>query len=242
MIELWGNEYPKMQILTIGEILEGFRFATPTVAGRHTPNPQNTRTPRIEAVSPYLLIAYYYEGGTDRRFLAPIGDREAAGSSHPGTPATARTVTRRQPEAEFARRGAAWEDPPHSTEKGASFQAQIHQRYSSALTSPQTHLDTAALPSGQTQRFDNDSHGIAQLVRHLAGLQPEGIVLEATGSLELPLATQLALAGLGCGHRQPAQVRDFAKALGRLAKTDAIDALVLETRTETPCCEGVMWQ
>ena len=39
-IELWGNEYPRMQILTIGEILEDIRFATPTVAGRHTPNPR----------------------------------------------------------------------------------------------------------------------------------------------------------------------------------------------------------
>ena len=83
------------------------------------------------------------------------------------------------------------------------------------------------LPSGQAQRFDNDSHGIAQLVRHLAGLQPKGIVVEATGSLELPLATQLALAGLTVAIVNPRQVRDFAKALGRLAKTDAIDALVL---------------
>ena len=40
MIELWGNEYPRMQILTIEEILEGKRFATPTVVGRHTPNPR----------------------------------------------------------------------------------------------------------------------------------------------------------------------------------------------------------
>ena len=40
MIELWGNEYPRMQLLSVGEILEGKRFATPTVAGRHTPNPR----------------------------------------------------------------------------------------------------------------------------------------------------------------------------------------------------------
>ena len=40
MIELWGNEYPRMQMLTIEEILEGKRFATPTVVGRHTPNPR----------------------------------------------------------------------------------------------------------------------------------------------------------------------------------------------------------
>ena len=57
-------------------------------------------------------------------------------------------------------------------------------------------MDAAALPAAQVQRFNNDSQGIARLVRHLAELQPVSIVLEATGSLELPLATQLALAGL----------------------------------------------
>ena len=40
MIELWGNEYPKMQMLTVGEILEGKRFATPTVVGRHMASPR----------------------------------------------------------------------------------------------------------------------------------------------------------------------------------------------------------
>ena len=40
MIDLWGNEYPRMQILSVEEILAGKRFATPTVAGRHTPKPR----------------------------------------------------------------------------------------------------------------------------------------------------------------------------------------------------------
>ena len=39
-IELWGNEYPRMQLLTVGEILEGNRFRTPTVAGRHELSPR----------------------------------------------------------------------------------------------------------------------------------------------------------------------------------------------------------
>lgn len=90
-----------------------------------------------------------------------------------------------------------------------------------------THLDTGVLPSAQTQRFDNDSEGIDRLVQHLAELQPVSIVLEATGSLELPLATQLALASLPVAIVNPRQVRDFAKAMGQLAKTDIIDALVL---------------
>lgn len=65
------------------------------------------------------------------------------------------------------------------------------------------------------------------MVQHLAELQPVSIVLEATGSLELPLATQLALADLPVAIVNPRQVRDYAKAMGRLAKTDTIDALVL---------------
>ena len=90
-----------------------------------------------------------------------------------------------------------------------------------------THLDLAQLPGRQAQRFDNDRQGIAQLVQRLEELQPLGIVLEATGSLEFPLAAQLALAGLPVAIVNPRQVRDFAKALGRLAKTDTIDAQVL---------------
>ena len=39
-VELWGNEYPRMQLLTVGEILEGKRFRTPTVVGRHTQSPR----------------------------------------------------------------------------------------------------------------------------------------------------------------------------------------------------------
>ena len=65
------------------------------------------------------------------------------------------------------------------------------------------------------------------MVRQLAGLRPVSIVMEATGSLELPLATELALVDLPVSIVNPRQVRDFAKATGRLAKTDAIDALVL---------------
>ena len=57
-IELWGNEYPKMQVLTIEEILEGKRFATPTVVGQHTQKPKNAGVASIGPGSPYLLIAF----------------------------------------------------------------------------------------------------------------------------------------------------------------------------------------
>ena len=62
---------------------------------------------------------------------------------------------------------------------------------------------------------------------HLTGLHPSLVVLEATGGLEAPLTGALAEAGLPVVVVNPRQVRDFAKATGKLAKTDAIDAHVL---------------
>jgi transposase len=68
---------------------------------------------------------------------------------------------------------------------------------------------------------------ITTLVERLRHRQPAGLVLEATGGLEVPLASALAVAGIPVAVVNPRQVRDFAKATGRLAKTDAIDAQTL---------------
>ena len=76
-------------------------------------------------------------------------------------------------------------------------------------------------------RAPNDAAGIAAVVVRLQALPPALIVLEATGGREVPLAAALAAAGLRVAVVNPRQVRDFAKATGRLAKTDAIDAAVL---------------
>jgi transposase len=73
----------------------------------------------------------------------------------------------------------------------------------------------------------NDETGIAAVVDRLQALAPHLIVLEATGGLERLVAAALALAGLRVAVVNPRQVRDFAKATGRLAKTDAVDAAVL---------------
>ena len=89
------------------------------------------------------------------------------------------------------------------------------------------HLDTAVLPSRQVRQFNNDAQGIGQLVEWLTTVQPSGVVLEATGALEIPLAAELELAALPVSIVNPRQVRDFARAVGKLAKTDTIDALVL---------------
>jgi transposase len=73
----------------------------------------------------------------------------------------------------------------------------------------------------------NNEAGIAQLVTQLRETQPALVVLEATGGREAPVAAALATAGLAVAIVNPRQVRDFAKATGQLAKTDALDARVL---------------
>jgi transposase len=88
-------------------------------------------------------------------------------------------------------------------------------------------LEVATRPAGESWPIANDAAGIAELVVRLRDLGPALIVLEATGGLELPLLAALGSAGLPVVAVNPRQVRDFAKALGKLAKTDAIDAQVL---------------
>lgn len=89
------------------------------------------------------------------------------------------------------------------------------------------HLDIALRPAGVRWQVDNDEPGIAPLVQKLVELQPTLIVLEATGGYETPAVAALASAGLAVAVINPRQARDFAKSLGRLAKTDQIDALIL---------------
>jgi transposase len=91
----------------------------------------------------------------------------------------------------------------------------------------QAHLDLAVRPGGDTGRVANDPAGIAELVARLQALRPALVVVEATGGLEVPLAAAVAAAGLAIAVVNPRQVRDFAKAVGQLAKTDALDAQLL---------------
>ena len=86
------------------------------------------------------------------------------------------------------------------------------------------HLDIALRPTAEGWRVANDDAGIAPLVARRQDLQPALIVLEATGGLEVPVTVALTAAGLPVVVVNPRQARDFAKATGRLAKTDALDA------------------
>lgn len=88
-------------------------------------------------------------------------------------------------------------------------------------------LDVATYPAKEQWAFANDGPGIASLVARLEGLQPAAVVLEATGGLQLPVAAALGVAGLPVAVVNPRQVRDFARATGKLAKTDKLDAQVL---------------
>jgi transposase len=88
-------------------------------------------------------------------------------------------------------------------------------------------LDVAVRPSRTAWRTGNDAAGITALVADLTALAPACVVLEATGGLERAATAALAAAGLPVAVVNPRQVRDFAKATGRLAKTDALDAAVL---------------
>ena len=90
------------------------------------------------------------------------------------------------------------------------------------------HLDVHVLPEEKSWRVLNDEAGCAQLSEQLLGLNAAVlVVMEATNVFWRLVATRLASAGLSAAVVNPRQVRDFAKATGQLAKTDAIDAKVL---------------
>ena len=88
-------------------------------------------------------------------------------------------------------------------------------------------LDVYVRPSGQVFAIARDGQALAQLVADLLTLAPALIVLEATGGFETTVAAALASAGLPLAVVNPRQIRDFARATGRLAKTDALDAQII---------------
>ncbi len=91
----------------------------------------------------------------------------------------------------------------------------------------QATLEIAVRPTGESWQVANDEVAFGALVDRLRELAPTLIVLEATGGIQLPVVGALAAAGLPVVAMNPRQVRDFAKATGKLAKTDRIDAQVL---------------
>jgi len=89
------------------------------------------------------------------------------------------------------------------------------------------YLDVAFGLTDESQRFTNDEKGISQLEKLLTERKAELVVMEATGGLEIPVAAALTRLAIPMAVVNPRQVRDFARAIGVLAKTDAIDARIL---------------
>jgi len=89
------------------------------------------------------------------------------------------------------------------------------------------HLDVSIRPGDDFFRVSNDDLGIADLVQRLVDLNPQLILLEASGGYEILAAASLRQADLPAQILNPRQVREFARSTGKLAKTDKIDASVL---------------
>ena len=88
-------------------------------------------------------------------------------------------------------------------------------------------LDVALWPHGETWRVTYDQRGLDSLAERLRSLEVALVMLEATGGLEITLVGALAAAGLAVVRVNPRQAREFARSVGRLAKTDRVDAQVL---------------
>jgi transposase len=88
-------------------------------------------------------------------------------------------------------------------------------------------LDIALHPRQQTKSFKNTEAGINKVVNYLKSLAPALVVMEATGGLEISVAAALSASGIPVAVVNPRQIRDYAKSMGKLAKTDTIDAQVM---------------
>ena len=90
-----------------------------------------------------------------------------------------------------------------------------------------TQLDVALWPSGENFSVSNDMQGVEQLLTRMVEVHPRAVVVEATGGLESLLVGELCAAQVPVALVNPRQVREFARSLGQLAKTDRLDARVL---------------
>jgi transposase len=88
-------------------------------------------------------------------------------------------------------------------------------------------LDVHLRPSGESFAVARDGEALAMLVERLRALAPALVVMEATGGYETVVASALGAAHLPLAVVNPRQIRDFARATGRLAKTDRLDAAAI---------------
>ena len=159
----------------------------------------------------------------------PAGDRSCLG-------AASDTVTERDPRRSLdsnpnsrksCRRKRA--SSSHLQDRGTSMDSSVSGSFSTfvGIDIAKQKFDVARLPEPQHHTFAYDADGILQLIELLRSWGQIFVVLEATGGLERRLVGELATVGIPVAVVNPRQVRDFARGVGRLAKTDPIDAGVL---------------
>ena len=88
-------------------------------------------------------------------------------------------------------------------------------------------FDVAHHETGEFRHFKYDQAGIAECTVWLGALKPSLVLMESTGGYELPLLNELLSNSIPAGAINPKRIRDFARAKGRLAKTDKIDAAII---------------
>lgn len=99
-----------------------------------------------------------------------------------------------------------------------------HNEINIGIDTSQTVLDIFVRPEGSFQSFDNTPQGIKAAITFIKPFKPTRVLIEATGRLEMAFFCAADKAGLPVCVCNPIQVRQFAKATGRLAKTDKLDA------------------
>lgn len=102
-----------------------------------------------------------------------------------------------------------------------------HEQIFIGIDVSKNQLNVAIRPGTDFFTVNNDDHGISNLVRRLTELEPQLVLLEASGGYEILAAAALRQSGLPAQIINPRQVREFARSTGKLAKTDKIDAAVL---------------
>ena len=118
---------------------------------------------------------------------------------------------------------------PHLARTGQYSQEMLMERKETyvGIDVAKAGMDIAVRPTDESWAISNDEAGIRRLVSRLKTLEPDLVLLEASGGLELPIVAALAVEELPVVVVNPRQVRDFARATGKLAKTDTLDAAVL---------------
>jgi len=92
------------------------------------------------------------------------------------------------------------------------------------IDTSQSMLDIYVRPQGDYQSFENNSEGIRSAIRFIKPFKPTRVLIEATGRLEMAFFCAAHKAGLPVCVCNPIRVRKFAQSIGRMAKTDKLDA------------------